>query len=175
MRGRKAEAELWAASCDRLVRAVPMAAFHAAHITLAKVLLAISTPDSLREARTLLAQILDLVETTHNTRFQIEVLALQALLHDAHDDEAQALICLEPAVTLAQPGGSIRLFVDLGSKMAGLLRRFLSRGLMREYIVHLLAAFPGPGSDDGRHAFRAELIEPLSAPGVAVLALLNEG
>ena len=81
-------------------------------------------------------------ETTHNTRFLIEVLALQALLNEAQGQFQTALAALEQALTLAQPGGFIRLFVDLGPPLARLLARLRSRnGRGQHYVSQILAAF----------------------------------
>ena len=68
-------------------------------------------------------QLREFVEATHNTRFLIEVLALQALLKEGQGERQTALELLEQAVTLAEPGGFIRLFVDLGPPIGQLLDR----------------------------------------------------
>ncbi len=49
---------------------------------------------------------------------------------------------LEQALTLAEPGGFIRIFVDEGPPMARLLYEALSRGIEPDYVRRLLAAFP---------------------------------
>ena len=74
----------------------------------------------------LLARLHNSVTATHNRRFLIDVLALQALLSNARGDQDAALATLERAVSLAQPGDVLRVFVDLGPAMADLLTR-LSR------------------------------------------------
>ena len=68
------------------------------------------------------------LQSTHNTRFLIEALALEALLHDARRNRATALETLTQAVRLAGPGGLVRVFVDLGPNMAALLRQIADPG-----------------------------------------------
>ncbi len=76
--GRKAEARRWAAGYDRKQPLIPMIMFHAAPITLAKILLSQGTTQSLAEADDWLRHLHRFVGETHNTLFMIEVLALQA-------------------------------------------------------------------------------------------------
>jgi LuxR family maltose regulon positive regulatory protein len=121
---------------------------------------------------------------THNTRFTIEVLALQALLQDAQGDERAALALLEQAVLMAEPGGFIRLFADLGPRMAGLLARLRRTGVAPGYTDQILQAFgeSPPAAQDHRAAQgaavrpmgRTELVEPLSEREGEVLALLAQ-
>jgi LuxR family maltose regulon positive regulatory protein len=128
------------------------------------------------------------VTTTHNTRFTIEVLALQALLQDAQGDERAALALLEQAVLMAEPGGFIRLFADLGPRMAGLLVRLRRTGVAQGYTGQILKAFGDDTSaaPNQRAAQRAAsgtavsptgrpgLIEPLTDRQSEVLALLAQ-
>ena len=86
-----------------------MAFFYAPQLTLSKVLLTINTPDSRQQAAAALARLHAFVTEIHNTRFTIEVLAMQALLHHAEGNEPAALQALEQAVALAQPGGFVRV------------------------------------------------------------------
>ena len=51
----------------------------------------------------------------------IEILVLQALAHQARGDSPAALVPLERALTLAEPEGYVRIFVDEGPPMAALL------------------------------------------------------
>jgi len=63
----------------------------------------------------------------HSTRFQIEVLALQALLYDSRGEGSAALKRLAKALGLAEPGGFIRPFVDLGPPMVDLLKKLVKQ------------------------------------------------
>ena len=90
----------------------------------------------------MLSRLHTFVTSTHNTRFTIEVLALQALLFHAEGQLQDALAVLEQAVKLAQPGGLLRVFVDLGPTMANLLRRLAPASAASHYIDQILRAFP---------------------------------
>jgi ATP/maltotriose-dependent transcriptional regulator MalT len=148
------------------------------------VLLVMNTPASRQHAAEALSRLVDFVTTTHNTRFTIEVLALQALLQDAQGDERAALALLQRAVLMAEPGGFIRLFVDLGPRMADLLARLQRTGIASGYTGQILQAFgesvpaaPGQraaGSAAVSPSGRAELVEPLTDREREVLALLAQ-
>ncbi len=109
--------------------------------TMARVLIAERTDDSLLKAKALLDSIHQLALATHNARRLIEVYALQALALKAIGQEQEALDVLQQAVVLAQPGGFIRMFVDLGQEMHALLDSLARRGIAPNYLRRLLAAF----------------------------------
>ena len=71
----------------------------------------------------------------------IEILVLQALAHQAQGDIPAALVPLERALTLAEPEGYVRIFVDEGPPMAHLLSAAAAQGMLPDYIRKLLAAF----------------------------------
>ena len=174
LQGREGEAARWAAQADRHIRPAPMPLFYVPDFTLVEILLAQGTPASLEEATRLLARLHEVVQATHNTRFLIEALALQALLHDARHERSAALDALQQAVALAEPGGVIRVFVDLGPRMAALLHQLAAQGVgPADFIATLLAAFPA--TRDPAPALRQpSLIEPLSERELEVLALLAQ-
>jgi LuxR family maltose regulon positive regulatory protein len=69
-------------------------------------------------------------------------LAVQALLYQSEGDYPNALGVLEQALTLAQPGGFIRLFADLGPQMAHLLAELRTHDSgKQQYIGQIVAAF----------------------------------
>jgi LuxR family maltose regulon positive regulatory protein len=167
----------WAATVGPRVPLSAMAFFYAPQLTLPKVLLAINTPESRQQAAAALARLHTFVTQTHNTRFTIDVLALQALLHQAQGNEPAALQALQQAVALAKPGGLVRVFVDLGRDMATLLQRLAHRESGSEYIAQVLRAFPAfppPFSSPTRPAPQAALIEPLTWREQEVLELLAQ-
>ena len=189
----------WAATVGPLVPFGIMAFFYAPQLTLPKVLLAMNTPASRQQAAAALARLHAFVTETHNTRFTIEVLAMQALLHHAEGNEPAALQALEQAVALARPGGFIRVFVDLGPALVGPLEQLAVRGIAPGYVEQILHAFPSlhsgrssPSLHSGRSSLpissssshppspstwpapQANLIEPLTWRELEVLALLAQ-
>jgi LuxR family maltose regulon positive regulatory protein len=173
MQGQEGEAARWAAQADRNIRSAPMPLFYAPNFTLIEVLLAQGTPASLQEAARLSARLHEVVQAIHNTRFLIEALALQALLHDAQRDRSAALDALRQAVALAEPGGLVRVFVDLGPKMAALLHALAAQQVAPGFIARLLDAFPAVRSTQSAPR-QSGLIEPLTERELEVLALLAE-
>jgi LuxR family maltose regulon positive regulatory protein len=69
----------------------------------------------------------------------IEILVLQALLLQAEGHAARAVRILGDALSLAEPEGYVRIFVDEGAPIAALLRRVLSAGISPKYVGMLLA------------------------------------
>jgi len=82
-------------------------------------------------------------------------------------------------LSLAQPGGFIRIFVDEGAPMARLLYEALTRGIAPDYARRLLAAFPVAEPEQAvpseTQAPESDLIEPLSGRELQVLQLIAEG
>ena len=72
----------------------------------------------------------------------------------AGGDTARAMNALERALTLAEPGGFVRIFVDEGPPMARLLYEALARGIAPDYARRLLAAFPMPNRSKLTHQKR---------------------
>jgi LuxR family maltose regulon positive regulatory protein len=167
--GRMAEALSWAQGFDP----EPFESqyrFFDPRLTLAKVLVARGSADSRRQADGLLTRMEAFFAKIHNTRFLIEVLCLQALLHDAQGDEPAAREVLGRALGLAQPGGFIRLFVDLGSGIARILNGLDLDVDGLHYVGRILAAFRG----DGQPQTVETPDHNLSKRELEILALLAE-
>jgi LuxR family transcriptional regulator, maltose regulon positive regulatory protein len=146
------------------------------HITLARVLLARSTSNradrSIHEAVGLLERLLQAAEEGERTGSVIEILVLQALANLLQGDIPAALVPLQQALTLAEPEGYVRMFVDEGPPMALLLEAAAKHGIAPNYVRHLLTAF---GSAEDRTPVKQGLIEPLSEREMEVLRLLATG
>jgi len=153
------------------------------HITLARVLIAqyasVQKVGFINEAMGLLDRLLKAAEEGGRTGSVIEILVLQALAHEAQGDISPALVFLERALTLAEPEGYVRIFVDEGPPMVQLLNEVLNRGIASEYVRQLLVAFPDaePEQADSvkRQAPGSELVEPLSEREIDVLQLIAAG
>ncbi|MBI5302121.1 MAG: LuxR family transcriptional regulator [Chloroflexi bacterium] len=101
----------------------------------------------------------------------IETLVLEAVTMQLKDARDAAISALGQAMTLAEPAGYVRTFVDAGEPMRLLLERMNAsregRG-MKEYIRQLLVAF-------GRVKEIHPSVEPLSARELEVLRAIADG
>jgi ATP/maltotriose-dependent transcriptional regulator MalT len=144
------------------------------HITLARLLLARYQSDradrSMFEALGLLERLLQAAEQGERTGSVIEILIVQALGRQMHGDIPAALVPLSRALTLAEPEGYVRRFIDEGPAMAVLLEAAAKHGIALSYVYHLLAAF---GTAEGRTPVQQPLSEPLSDRERDVLRLLG--
>jgi LuxR family maltose regulon positive regulatory protein len=168
----------WATSTGPYLPLTLMPYFYAPQLTLPKILLAQDTPASRKQAADELSRLYDFVTATHNINFTIHVLALQALLYHAQEKEREALEALRQAIILAEPGGFVRLFVDLGPTMAYLLGRLTATGMASDYIDQILQAFvtqpPGPPAMTPSSDKQVAMIEPLTDREQEILALLAQ-
>jgi LuxR family maltose regulon positive regulatory protein len=114
---------------------------------------------------------------------------LQALAHQTQGDIPAALRPLQQALTLAEPEGYVRMFVDEGPPMAALLAQSVERRAQNDsisvYAERLLSVFPEAQSAERRaqnndtSALRSTLerssalMEPLSERELDVLRLLR--
>ena len=152
------------------------------HITLARILLAQYKSDhadrSILEVMGLLERLLEEAEEGERAGSAIEILELQALAHQAQGDIPAALMPLHQALTLAEPEGYVRMFVDEGPLMAQLLHEAAAHGIMPDYIGKLLAVFEAEEhKNDGKSNLppAQSLIEPLSQRELEVLRLIAQG
>ncbi len=132
-----------------------------------------------------LAQLLQAAEGGGRMARIIEIWILQALAHQALGVTDRALLALRQALTLSEPGGYIRLFVDEGRPMEELLRLAASLGIAPDHVRKLLAAFgtkaeddvaatePSPASVVPRRL--SSLVEPLSKRELEVLQRIATG
>jgi LuxR family maltose regulon positive regulatory protein len=104
---------------------------------------------------------------------------LLALAFQAHGERAKAMELLDEALTSAEPGGFVRIFVDEGPPMARLLLEACSRGVHPAYVRQLLTAFPASGLEQAAPSRVAAagigLAEHLSARELEVLDLIAAG
>ena len=132
------------------------------------------------EALPLLARLLAAATTMKRHGDEIRFLVMTATAQHALANTQAALDSLRQALTLAEPEGYIRVFVDEGFPMAELLSLASTRHIRTDYVRELLAAFP----DDVLNAVRTRqassaikptLNESLSQREIDVLHLMIEG
>ncbi len=151
------------------------------YITLARVLIATGKSDREAglpdEATRLLGRLLQAAETGSRMGSVIQILLLQALVYQMQDNFPDVFACLERTLSLAEPEGFVRVFVDEGEEM-----RFLIEKLSRNrdhplcgYADKLLAAFVQAEALPKSTIFhqKSNMIEPLSERELEVLKLLR--
>jgi LuxR family maltose regulon positive regulatory protein len=169
--GRLAEAIQWAQQNDPPVL-VPEPFFYHPPLTLPRILLAQDTPFSRKRAGLELSRLYDYYTSIHNTPIQIKVLLIRALLQKAEDIEHTALYFLGQALSMAEPGNFLRVFVDQGLPMEHLLKIYSRKNGINSYIEHILSAFQQRASS--QHRANEALDAPLTPRELEVLVLLNK-
>jgi LuxR family maltose regulon positive regulatory protein len=153
------------------------------HITFARVLVAeyqVNRKEHIiQDALSLLQRLLKAAEDQKRMGSILEILKVTALAHHAHGSTSQAFTSLEHALTLAQPEGYFRIFVNEGEPIRSLLLVFRGapekqpRGKDHElhgYVDKLLSAFVQ--SNDTPQSNSNEL---LSQRELEVLRLIAQG
>jgi LuxR family maltose regulon positive regulatory protein len=77
---------------------------------------------------------------------RLQALVLRVAVQEENGNHDSALATLESALTLAEPGGFIRLFVDGGSTIQQLVRQIHSLGKLPDYTSRIVAAFSDAGT-----------------------------
>ena len=146
------------------------------HITLARALVTRYAADrddrDIERATLLLSRLLRAADDGGRTGSVIEILVVQALAEQARGDIPTALGSLRRALTLSEPEGYVRIYVDEGPSIAPLLRAAAKQGTSG-YVRQLLAAL-NRSTETAVAGTTPErgLIEPLSARELDVLRLL---
>lgn len=168
--GRMAEASQWA----RERRLSPGDALDSGReieqMTVARVLIAQARAAS---ALRLLSGLLKAARAAGRMGSVIKIQVLRSLAFDAEDDRAAAGDALQDALSIAEPEGYVRTFLDEGEVMAGLLRRALSGRIVPGYAARLLAAFREEAKLT--RPLTESLIEPLTDRELQVLRLVVAG
>jgi len=159
------------------------------HITLARVLIAEYQSNqgehSIRQAIGLLERLLKVADAQKREGSVLEILLVQALAHQAQGNLPLALASLERALTLAEPEGYVRIFVDEGDAMRLLILDFRSRIEKQSsgqdhpllgYVEKLISAFARPVEKQLTISnVKSEMIEPLSPRELEILQLIAQG
>lgn len=177
--GQLSKAQDWARECGITVNDELSYLREFEHITLTRVLMAeyqsIASETKIKDALGLLLRLLQTAEDAKRMGSMLEILTVQAFAFHAYNDTAQALASLKHALTLAEPEGYFRFFVNEGKPMAELLTA-LSHSReddkLNTYTRKLLSAF----EKSARTLISPQpLIDPLSERELEVLRLVANG
>lgn len=132
---------------------------------------------SLEKASHLLDRLLQSAEMGHRQGSVIHILLLQALVYQAQNNESDAMNRLELALSLAEPEGYIRIFVDEGNVMQLLIEKLSKKRdhPLHNYILKLHDAFSLSATVQKTGIFKqkTDMIDPLSERELEVLKLLR--
>ena len=161
------------------------------YIARARVLIALNR---LEEAISLLSRLEETACAAQRMGRVIEILILEVLAMRQKGDPECAMLTLTKCLTLAEPEGYVRVFLDEGHPMQMLLAQWLARAgtsstPLRDYAIHLLSQFDAepsvvtaaqekvsPTSDPSvLHQSEPDLVEPLSPRELEVLQLIALG
>jgi LuxR family maltose regulon positive regulatory protein len=162
--GNNAEAARWASEYEQYAPAEYLREVE--DLTLARVWLA---QEEARKALSLLDRLLAAAQPAGRMGRVIEMEVLRALAHDQLDNRAAAMDALTDALELAEPEGYVRVFVNEGAPMAGLLEAAAAAGA--PYAGQLLQAFVA----EERLRQPSPLMEPLTDRELEMLELLAQG
>lgn len=162
----------------------PLWYFYVLELTPIKCLLAEGTEESLGKAHTRLTELDARMRPIHRINVRIEVLALLAMLHHKRGEDTAAMEHLQAALNLAEPGGWIRTFVDLGPPMGALLKSLTKPPPGPPYVQRVLKAclaqhpplpLSAPNERNKPQAFVQGPVDFLTRRETEILPLLAEG
>jgi LuxR family maltose regulon positive regulatory protein len=146
--------------------------------TLARFYLETDQPE---KALQLLDKTCDIIKEAGWTYFELDCYLLRAIAHYKLDEFEDAIISCKKALNLAKPASFLRMFLDFGQPMAGLLRMVLEedkiaspqdeRQFSKSYARKLILAF---NTIETAKATQG-LPEPLSEREMEVLKLIADG
>jgi len=175
MQGNHDAARQWAEAIEPTTYAALDPALEFEHMTLARIWM---SEGRLEDVQRLLPRLLSATQAGKRMGRVIVISILQALAFRLQGNLAQALEILGYALSIAEPEGYVRTFVDEGEPMAELLREANKRGIAPEYVAKLLAAFdealPTVAKSQPQH-WIGEYAEALSERELEVLRLIADG
>jgi len=154
-------------------------------ITCCRVLLAQGTEAGLKNAEQRLQEYLHLNRKHHNRRQMIDIMLLLVVTYKKQKRDEETMAMLKRALALAQPGGWISSFHELGFFLVDLLKRLTKPNVPTDFvrqILDVLSCERCPGARDystHRRTFLAtalpqQLVEPLTNREIDVLELLDK-
>jgi LuxR family maltose regulon positive regulatory protein len=103
---------------------------------------------------------------------QLKIMALQSIALFDQGKKSEAVRLMGKVLTLTEPEGFVRIFVDEGLPMYRLLSETAAQGIMPDYIGRLVAVFKSEKKENEKIQ---PLIDPLSKREIEVLKLIAQG
>ena len=165
LRGDSRQALQWARSVNE--QAMPSSLFlwlEAPAITQARVLITAGSKRDLLRAIKSLKSIRAVSDSCRFTCQTIEAAVLQSVALDRQGSTDDAFNSLDAALALAESGGWVRPFLELGQPIAGLLQRAPLENVSIEFVDRLLEAFPeNSNAEASKSSGQAKAIQSVPA------------
>ncbi len=174
-------ADRWAASQEQRSGADERFRFEneLTHITQSRVLIAQERFD---EAIGLLSHLEETARSAGRMGRVVEILLLEAFALGEMGDSEHAILALTECLTLAEPSGYVRIFLDEGQPMQRLLAQWLAHAgasPLRDYVIHLLSQYEAERHTlptvQEKVSLAGHLVEPLSQRELEVLGAIAAG
>ena len=141
-----------------------------------RVLVAEGSAGSLDEAAKQLRELMDMNRSSHNVSQSVAIMCLLSLTYAAQDRADEALGLLDEVLILAEPGGFIFPFQELGGPMAHLIQNMSLSGASSDFVGRVLTAIEAISNQNtiaGTSVLAAgAMVEPLTCREQEVLELL---
>ncbi len=173
--GQLITAQQWARESGPDISQVPDYSAEMAYLILVRIFLDQADPALLPPIIKVTTHLLKRAEAQHRWGRAIEILSLQALAYQAFGQTERALKSLENALSVAEPEGYIRRFVDEGQPIAALLQLATNRKFSPGYTSCLLAACKAEQVRLTTQSKAQPLVEPLTDRELEVLHLIAAG
>lgn len=146
------------------------------YILFVHILISEIEPDSPNKSDVLnlLNRLIEKAEARGRIDKVLEMYCLYALAYYSYGEIETALQALRRALSLAEPEGFIRVFVDYDSTMAQLLNEAVKNGIYPEYCNELLKSFPERNETNNSDRAQSELVDPLTDRELGVLRLMSQ-
>jgi LuxR family maltose regulon positive regulatory protein len=168
--GDTAAAYRWAQSYQPEMAKDPLLAFDPPGHLWARIILDIGNPAEKTAVLAYLQANLAQLKATQFNRRKIQIQAQLALVQDGLGQRDRARNRLHQAVMLAQPGGHVRCFVDVGASLLPLLQQLNPHEFAPGYLPQLLSAF-----DENRPQPSLATATLLTARETEILQLIAAG
>lgn len=119
----------------------PIHGFYFPQITNIKLLILSDEADSIIEAEQKLGELIDFSKASYNYNIVMQAKLLQSLLFNHKGQSDAAIDALKEAIKLAESGGFIRIFVDLGNPIKTMVEELYSLDPEFSYISRIHSAF----------------------------------
>lgn len=119
----------------------PIFFFFFPQLTYIKLLMRLNDKVKLDEAEDRLEKLIQFGRTTCRQNLLIQALPLQSLLYMRRGDEKKMYKIIEESISIAEPGGFIRAFLDLGQPMEKLLISVYKTNPDNTYLKRILNEF----------------------------------